>query len=87
MALNRVTLITFHDGSKQEYAYDSTSGSNYGIGRLTGITERDLTREWVITDRPGVVPCTTTTIGEPARFRRRPRRLSHPDALCTARPS
>jgi RHS repeat-associated protein len=37
-ALNRITLITFHDGSKQEYAYDA---GTYGIGRLTGITERD----------------------------------------------
>jgi YD repeat-containing protein len=37
-ALNRVTLITFHDGSKQQYAYDS--GTN-GIGRLASITERD----------------------------------------------
>ena len=35
-ALNRVTLITFHDGSKQDYAYDR--GTN-GIGRLTSITE------------------------------------------------
>jgi YD repeat-containing protein len=37
-SLNRVTLITFHDGSKQQYAYDA--GTN-GIGRLTSITERD----------------------------------------------
>ena len=37
-ALNRVTLITFHDGSKQQYAYDS--GTN-AIGRLSSITERD----------------------------------------------
>jgi YD repeat-containing protein len=37
-ALNRVTLITFHDGSKQQYAYDT--GTN-GIGRLASITERD----------------------------------------------
>jgi YD repeat-containing protein len=36
--LNRVTLITFHDGSKQQYAYDA--GTN-GIGRLASITERD----------------------------------------------
>jgi YD repeat-containing protein len=35
-ALNRVTLITFHDGSKQAYGYDQ--GTN-GIGRLTSITE------------------------------------------------
>ena len=35
-ALNRVTSITFHDGSKQTYAYDL--GAN-GIGRLTSITE------------------------------------------------
>jgi len=37
-ALNRVTLITFHDGSKQSYAYDQ--GTN-GIGRLSSITETD----------------------------------------------
>ena len=37
-ALNRVTLITFHDGSKQQYAYDS--GTN-AIGRLSSITERN----------------------------------------------
>ena len=37
-ALNRVMLITFHDGSKQQYAYDT--GTN-GIGRLASITERD----------------------------------------------
>jgi YD repeat-containing protein len=35
-ALNRVTLITFHDGSKQTSAYDE--GAN-GIGRLSSITE------------------------------------------------
>ena len=35
-ALNRVTLITFHDGSKQIYVYDQ--GAN-GIGRLSSITE------------------------------------------------
>jgi len=37
-ALNRVTLITFHDGSKQTYGYDV--GTN-GEGRLTSITESD----------------------------------------------
>jgi YD repeat-containing protein len=37
-ALNRVTLITFHDGSKQEYAYDQGSS---GIGRLSSITEKN----------------------------------------------
>lgn len=36
--LNRVTLITFHDGSKQIYGYDS--GTN-GLGRLTSIEERN----------------------------------------------
>ena len=36
--LNRVTQITFHDGSKQIYGYDS--GTN-GKGRLTGIEERN----------------------------------------------
>jgi YD repeat-containing protein len=35
-ALSRVTLITFHDGSKQAYAYDQ--GAN-GVGRLSSITE------------------------------------------------
>jgi len=35
-ALNRVTSITFHDGSKQTYAYDL--GAN-GIGRLSSVTE------------------------------------------------
>src|SRR5204862_4432057 len=35
-ALNRVTSITFHDGSKHTYAYDQ--GAN-GIGRLSSITE------------------------------------------------
>jgi YD repeat-containing protein len=35
-ALNRVTSITFHDGSKQTYAYDQ--GAN-GIRRLSSITE------------------------------------------------
>jgi YD repeat-containing protein len=35
-ALNRVTSITFHDGSKQAYAYDQ--GAN-GLGRLSSITE------------------------------------------------
>lgn len=37
-ALNRVTLITFQDSSKQIYTYDE--GPN-GIGRLTGIVERN----------------------------------------------
>jgi YD repeat-containing protein len=37
-ALNRVTLITFHDGSKQAFVYDQ--GAN-GIGRLSSITETD----------------------------------------------
>jgi hypothetical protein len=34
--LNRVTLITFHDGSKQTYAYDQGNGA---VGRLSSITE------------------------------------------------
>jgi YD repeat-containing protein len=40
--LNRVTLITFDDGSKQAYAYDQ--GAN-GIGRLSSITETDTTNQ------------------------------------------
>src|SRR5206468_11702265 len=35
-ALNRVTSITFHDGSKQTYAYDQRAN---GVGRLSSITE------------------------------------------------
>jgi YD repeat-containing protein len=41
-ALNRVTLITFHDASKQIYTYDE--GPN-GIGRLTSIVERNAAGE------------------------------------------
>ena len=37
-ALSRVIQILFHDGSKQQYVYDT--GTN-GIGRLASITERD----------------------------------------------
>jgi RHS repeat-associated protein len=37
-ALNRVSSVTFHDGSKHNYTYDS---GTYGIGRLTGISELD----------------------------------------------
>jgi YD repeat-containing protein len=37
-SLNRVASITFHDGSKQVYAYDE--GTN-GLGRLSSITEID----------------------------------------------
>jgi len=37
-ALNRVTRIAFHDGSRQVYGYDE--GTN-GVGRLSSITERD----------------------------------------------
>ena len=41
-ALNRVTLITFHDGSRQAYAYDQ--GAN-GIGRLSSITETNAANQ------------------------------------------
>jgi YD repeat-containing protein len=37
-ALKRVTSITFHDGSRQTYAYDQ--GMN-GLGRLSSVTETD----------------------------------------------
>ena len=37
-ALNRVTQITFHDGSRHAYSYDQ--GAN-GVGRLTGVIETD----------------------------------------------
>jgi YD repeat-containing protein len=37
-ALNRVALISFHDGSNQQYVYDTAAN---GIGRLATITEKD----------------------------------------------
>jgi len=38
-ALNRVTRLQYHDSVAVTFTYDETSGGNYGIGRLTTVTD------------------------------------------------
>lgn len=38
-ALNRVTKITYHDGVVVNFVYDEVASGNYGIGRLTSVTD------------------------------------------------
>lgn len=64
-ALNGVTQITFHDGAKQQYAYDL--GTN-GLGRLASITERDPANQVIgqtsyAYDAKGRVTAETRVIG------------------------
>src|SRR5581483_10320949 len=37
------------------YSYDSTAGGNYGVGRLTGMTDKSGTTAWVYDSRGNVL--------------------------------
>src|SRR5262249_5343311 len=63
-ALNRVSSITFHDGSKHVYGYDA--GTN-GIGRLTSINELDPAQTVIgssayVYDQRGRITSDTSTL-------------------------
>lgn len=38
-ALNRVSKIVYHDGAQVVFGYDEVAGGNFGIGRLTSVTD------------------------------------------------
>ena len=38
-ALNRVSKIVYHDGVQVVFGYDEVAGGNFGIGRLTSVTD------------------------------------------------
>jgi RHS repeat-associated protein len=62
--LNRVTAETFPASSSENitYSYDSTSGGNFGIGRLTGFTDETGSTTVAYNERGDVIS-TTRTIG------------------------
>ena len=64
--LNRVTAKTFpaSSGENITYSYDSTNGSNFGIGRLTGYTDETGSTTLKYNERGDMVSTTRTISGQ-----------------------
>jgi RHS repeat-associated protein len=65
-ALNRVTAETYpaSAGENIAYSYDSTAGTNYGVGRLTGFTDQSGSTGYTYDARGNVITVAHTIAGQ-----------------------